>query len=68
MAQDVRSAGEDHAKALYLILKNGLPGETYNVGGRNERTNLQVVRGICSALDELSLVRKAERTIDTLFM
>ena len=31
---------EDHAKALYLILKNGLPGETYNVGGRNERTNL----------------------------
>jgi dTDP-glucose 4,6-dehydratase len=45
---------EDHAKALYLILKNGLPGETYNVGGRNERTNLQVVKGICTALDELS--------------
>lgn len=45
---------EDHAKALYLILKNGLPGETYNVGGRNERTNLQVVQGICAALDELS--------------
>jgi dTDP-glucose 4,6-dehydratase len=45
---------EDHAKALYLILKNGLPGETYNVGGQNERTNLQVVQGICTALDELS--------------
>jgi dTDP-glucose 4,6-dehydratase len=45
---------EDHAKALHLILKNGLPGETYNVGGRNERTNLQVVQGICNALDELS--------------
>ena len=45
---------EDHAKALYLILKNGRPGETYNVGGRNERTNLQVVHGICSALDNLS--------------
>ena len=45
---------EDHAKALYLILKKGLPGETYNVGGRNERTNLQVVQGICTALDELS--------------
>jgi dTDP-glucose 4,6-dehydratase len=44
---------EDHAKALYLILQNGLPGETYNVGGRNERTNRQVVQGICSALDEL---------------
>src|SRR5271166_3911557 len=45
---------EDHAKALYLILKKGLPGETYNVGGRNERTNLQVVQGICAALDQLS--------------
>jgi dTDP-glucose 4,6-dehydratase len=46
---------EDHAKALHLILKNGIPGETYNVGGRNERTNLQVVQGICAALDELSV-------------
>jgi dTDP-glucose 4,6-dehydratase len=45
---------EDHAKALLLILKNGRLGETYNVGGRNERTNLQVVKNICTALDELS--------------
>jgi dTDP-glucose 4,6-dehydratase len=45
---------EDHAKALFLILKNGRPGETYNVGGRNERTNLQVVRAICNSLDELN--------------
>src|ERR1700730_9645675 len=45
---------EDHAKALCLILKHGLPGETYNVGGRNERTNLEVVKGICATLDELS--------------
>src|SRR6516225_7341081 len=45
---------EDHAKALSLILKKGWPGETYNVGGRNERTNLEVVRGICSALDQLN--------------
>jgi dTDP-glucose 4,6-dehydratase len=45
---------EDHAKALHLILEKGQPGETYNVGGRNERTNLQVVQGICTALDELS--------------
>jgi len=44
---------EDHAKALYLILSKGRPGETYNVGGRNERTNLEVVKGICTALDEL---------------
>jgi dTDP-glucose 4,6-dehydratase len=45
---------EDHAKALILILRKGRPGETYNVGGRNERTNLEVVRGICTALDRLS--------------
>jgi dTDP-glucose 4,6-dehydratase len=44
---------EDHAKALVLILKNGRPGETYNVGGRNERSNLEVVQGICAALDTL---------------
>src|SRR5215831_1899888 len=45
---------EDHAKALILILRKGRPGETYNVGGRNERTNLEVVKGICRALDQLS--------------
>jgi dTDP-glucose 4,6-dehydratase len=44
---------EDHAKALNLILRKGVPGETYNVGGRNERTNLEVVKGICAALDKL---------------
>jgi dTDP-glucose 4,6-dehydratase len=43
---------EDHATALYLILKKGMPGETYNVGGRNEHTNLEVVQAICHALDE----------------
>jgi dTDP-glucose 4,6-dehydratase len=45
---------EDHAKALYLILTNGRPGETYNVGGHNERTNLAVVEGVCTALDQLN--------------
>jgi dTDP-glucose 4,6-dehydratase len=45
---------EDHAKALHLILEKGRPGETYNVGGRNERTNLEVVKGICNALDRLN--------------
>ena len=43
---------EDHVKALYRILQRGIPGETYNVGGRNERTNLEVVRAICAALDD----------------
>src|SRR5258708_6985140 len=44
---------EDHAKALYLILTKGRPGETYNVGGRNEHTNLEVVQTICRILDEI---------------
>ena len=44
---------EDHAKALWLINQKGVPGETYNIGGHNERTNLQVVQTICRILDEL---------------
>ncbi len=44
---------EDHARALYLILTTGRPGEKYNVGGRNERTNLAVVESICDLVDEL---------------
>ncbi|PZR35597.1 dTDP-glucose 4,6-dehydratase [Caulobacter segnis] len=44
---------EDHARALHLIATQGVPGESYNVGGRNERTNLQVVEAICDVLDEL---------------
>ena len=43
---------DDHARALGLILKSGLPGETYNVGGRNERRNIDVVQQICSCMDE----------------
>jgi dTDP-glucose 4,6-dehydratase len=44
---------EDHARALDLIAERGRVGETYNVGGRNERRNIDVVRDICSALDDL---------------
>jgi dTDP-glucose 4,6-dehydratase len=43
----------DHAKALFTILTTGRLGEKYNVGGRNERTNLQVVERICETLDKL---------------
>lgn len=43
---------DDHARALYTILKTGKLGEKYNVGGRNERTNLEVVQTICRILDE----------------
>ncbi|HTK36758.1 MAG TPA: dTDP-glucose 4,6-dehydratase [Caulobacteraceae bacterium] len=44
---------EDHAAALLLVLERGRLGQTYNVGGRNERTNLQVVERICDTLDQL---------------
>ena len=43
---------EDHAEALHRILSQGKPGRSYNVGGRNERTNLQVVQTICDLVDE----------------
>jgi len=44
---------EDHARALRLVLEKGRIGETYNIGGHNERTNLEVVTTICALLDEL---------------
>jgi dTDP-glucose 4,6-dehydratase len=44
---------EDHARALHLILTKGRLGEKYNVGGRNERTNLEVVESICDSIDAL---------------
>ncbi len=43
---------EDHARALHLICSKGRLGETYNVGGRNERSNIEVVRRICALMDE----------------
>jgi len=43
---------EDHARALDLIAERGRIGETYNVGGRNERRNIDVVRRICAVLDQ----------------
>jgi len=44
---------DDHARALRLVLEKGRLGETYNIGGHNERTNLQVVHAICDLLDEM---------------
>ncbi|MEZ5773322.1 MAG: dTDP-glucose 4,6-dehydratase [Hyphomicrobiaceae bacterium] len=43
---------DDHARALHLILRRGRPGAKYNVGGRNERTNMAVVETICALMDE----------------
>jgi dTDP-glucose 4,6-dehydratase len=45
---------KDHCGAIFRVLERGLPGETYNVGGHNERTNLEVVRTVCALLDELA--------------
>lgn len=44
---------EDHARALCLVLKTGVIGETYNIGGHNEKRNIEVVRTICALLEEL---------------
>ena len=44
---------DDHARALRLVLETGKTGETYNIGGHNEKTNLEVVKTICSLLDKL---------------
>ncbi|HET7037449.1 MAG TPA: dTDP-glucose 4,6-dehydratase [Thermomicrobiaceae bacterium] len=44
---------EDHVRALLTVLERGKPGETYVVGGRNERPNIEVVEAICDLLDEL---------------
>ena len=45
---------EDHAAALWQVLQRGRTGETYNIGGLNERPNLEVVRTICALLDQKS--------------
>jgi dTDP-glucose 4,6-dehydratase len=44
---------EDHCRALWQVLQHGRPGEIYNVGGRAERTNLEVVDTLCTLLDQL---------------
>jgi dTDP-glucose 4,6-dehydratase len=45
---------DDHAQALTLVLERGRAGETYNVGGGSERRNIDVVKAICSAMDQLA--------------
>jgi dTDP-glucose 4,6-dehydratase len=44
---------KDHCSAIRTVLAGGRVGETYNVGGENEKTNIEIVRGICALLDEL---------------
>ncbi len=45
---------EDHARALYRVVSKGEVGETYNIGGHNEKTNLEVVKAVCDLLEELA--------------
>jgi dTDP-glucose 4,6-dehydratase len=52
---------EDHARALAMVLTTGRLGESYNIGGRNERSNLQVVHAIADALDELMPLESGSR-------
>ncbi len=44
---------EEHARALTLVVERGTVGETYNIGARSERTNIDVVKAICTLLDEI---------------
>ena len=52
---------EDHARALSLVVERGVPGETYNIGGRQERRNIDVVREICRLLDNHAPSRDGSR-------
>ena len=45
---------DDHARALITVVERGVPGQSYNIGGRNERRNIDVVRTICTLLDEMA--------------
>lgn len=48
---------EDHARALYKVVNEGKVGDTYNIGGHNEKQNIEVVKAICELLDELLTVK-----------
>ncbi|HUF56330.1 MAG TPA: dTDP-glucose 4,6-dehydratase [Thermohalobaculum sp.] len=54
---------EDHARALWTVLTGGRLGETYNIGGNAERTNLEVVEAICDLLDELAPGERPRREL-----
>jgi dTDP-glucose 4,6-dehydratase len=43
---------EDHCEAIYLVLKKGEPGQTYNIGGNNQPPNIEIVKTICNIMDE----------------
>lgn len=56
---------EDHARALILVAMQGKVGETYNIGGHNEKKNIEVVQTICQILDELTPAQRTNLNIDS---
>ncbi|PCI49551.1 MAG: dTDP-glucose 4,6-dehydratase [Thalassobium sp.] len=54
---------EDHARALYRVITKGEVGETYNIGGRNEKKNIEVVKTICAILEELAPIQHSRLSI-----
>src|SRR5258708_499023 len=56
---------DDHCAALLCVLEKGVPGEKYNIGGGNERTNLQIVDRICDIVDQLRPDGESRRTLKT---
>jgi dTDP-glucose 4,6-dehydratase len=56
---------EDHCAGILLVLAKGQVGEKYNIGGGSERTNLEIVDGICAALDELRPAAQSRRSLKT---
>lgn len=56
---------EDHARALYKVVTEGQVGETYNIGGHNEKQNIEVVNTICSIMDELAPMHERGYPLNT---
>lgn len=54
---------EDHAQALVKVVTTGLVGETYNIGGHNEKQNIDVVKAICAILEELAPIEQTKLSI-----
>ncbi|MDD4864946.1 MAG: dTDP-glucose 4,6-dehydratase [Alishewanella agri] len=56
---------EDHARALYKVVTEGKVGETYNIGGHNEKQNIEVVHAICDLMDELAPMHERGYPLNT---
>ncbi len=56
---------EDHCEAIATVLRRGKPGETYNIGGWNEKPNIEIVQMICDLVDEMAPSAKSRRDLIT---